>query len=86
MDEKTLVALLRAYGQKIYELQTGMAAMFNICLRNNIFSHEIFQEELAKVEALPDFQKLKTLVDRFGNSTERESLEELLQKYKGPVQ
>jgi hypothetical protein len=86
MDEKTLVSMLRAYGQKIYELQTGMAALYNLCVRSKIFSDGAFQDELVKVQSFPEFQKLKTLVDQFGSSTEQESLEELLQKYKGPVQ
>jgi len=86
MIEKEFIDLLKVLGEKIYELQTGLAAMYNLCLHEKVFSEPRFQAELAKVAGHGDLKALRNLLDRLSNSMGAEDLAEFLRKSKRPVQ
>ena len=85
MDEKIVRSLIEVLGNKVYELQLGFTVMFNLCVNKQVFTKEAFHQERAKLEAHPDFQKLRKILDHVGNPTEDEDFESLLKGYKGPV-
>lgn len=85
-NDKLLSLLLRVFGNKIYELQSGFAAMFNLCLRNRVFTEQAFHAERMELERLPEFQQLKAVLDKLSKTTEHADLEKLLREYEGPVQ
>jgi hypothetical protein len=86
MDEKLLLLVLRVFGNKIYELQVGFTAMFNVCVNSHAFNEKTFHREREKLEALPEFQKLRSSLDKLSKPTEYADLEKLLREYEGPVQ
>jgi hypothetical protein len=86
MDEKQLIALMCAFGEKFYELQSGFAALFNLCEARGVFSREQFLGELSRVQAFPDLKSFRDLLDRLRMSTEGADLQDLLRKFEGRVQ
>jgi len=86
MDEKLFLLVMRVFGNKIYELQTGYTVLFNLGIANHLFSEAAFHREREKIEALPDFQKLRAVLDLLGKPMEAQLLESLLKEHEGPVQ
>ena len=84
-NEKLFLLVMHVFGNKMYELQTGFTAMFNL-LRNRAFSVEDFHAERKRLENLPDFQRLRNVLDKLSKPMEPADLEKLLREYEGPVQ
>jgi len=86
MDEKLFLLVMRVFGNKLYEMQTGFTVMFNLGIENRLFSEFAFHQEREKIEALPEFQKLRAVLDLLDKPMEAQLLESLLKEYEGPVQ
>ena len=86
MDEDLFFAVLAAFGEKIYEHQTALAAIFNICLAKGLFTKDEFFNEKSKIEAFPEIKKLRRFLDDLHTAKEQADLEALLRDYRGPVQ
>lgn len=86
MNDKLFLLVMRVFGSKLYELHVGFAAMFNICTDNHTFSERAFHAERHRIEALPDFQKLREILNRLSSPMQDEELEKLLREYEGPIQ
>ncbi|MBZ5532880.1 MAG: hypothetical protein LAO20_15735 [Acidobacteriia bacterium] len=86
MDNETLRAIFQMFGDKLYDLQVGFAAMFNMCIDHHAFTERAFLAEKGRLEALPDFQKLRETLEKLRSSKEEADFESFLRAYKGPVQ
>ena len=86
MNDKTMVALLVALGTKLYELQTGFAAIYILNTESGVFSREDFARVKDQVAASPEMKKLRHLLDALRNPTEPVDFEKLLREFEGPVQ
>jgi len=86
MDEKSALELAYTFGLKLFELQQGFAVMFNLCLNAGAFTDEQFHKEREQVMKFSDMKKFAELLESLHNSKAEADLEELLQKYKGPIQ
>jgi hypothetical protein len=86
MDEKTLLAIMQMFGDKLYELQIGFTTMFNMCVRSGSFTEQSFHQEKEKLEALPEFRELREALDGLSKSKVQADFESFLRAYKGTVQ
>ncbi len=86
MNDKTFVALFVALGTKLYELQTGFAAMFILNTDRGSFTREDFLKVKGQVEASPEMKKLRRLLDTLRDPKEPVDFEKLLREFEGPVQ
>ena len=86
MDDKILREIILVFGNKIYELQLGYAALFNQCMKRGVFTETAFHQERLSLESLPDFQQFHLALTRLSESEEQADLESFLKTYKGPVQ
>jgi len=86
MDDRVLRNFIHAIGSKLYEMQVGFAAIYNLCKRAGVFTESSFHAEMVDIEKSEDLRQMKAALDRFGASTGVAELEELLKSYKGPIQ
>jgi hypothetical protein len=86
IDENLFLAVLTSLGEKIYEHQTGLLAMFNLCLGKKLFTMDDFLAEKSKAESFPEIRKLRRFLDDLHTAKEQADLEAILRKYKGPLQ
>ena len=86
MDEKAVLELAYAFGIKLFEQQQGFAAIFNLCLYAGVFTVARFHEERESIMKFPEMKKFAELLDGLRSAKEDVNLEEVLRKYKGPIQ
>lgn len=87
MNEADSLLILKTLGEKIYELQLGFTAIFNVFVASNADALASFHAERQKLEMHPDFQRFREALDALTrNPTEREALEAFWKKYTGPIQ
>jgi hypothetical protein len=82
MTDETLAIIIGAFGQKIYELQVGFAALFNVTSANKAFELAQFHEELRRVEAEPDMQNYRQAIERLSKFKDAKELEQILKDAK----
>src|ERR1019366_10169219 len=81
MNDKIFVDFLVALGTKLYELQTGFAAMFILNTDRGAFTREDFLKLKKQVEASGEMKKLRHLLDTLRNPTEPVDFEKLLREF-----
>ncbi len=86
MDEQSFLAVLHAFGLKYYELEQGFAAMFNLCIRANVFTEAAFHQERLGILQDPGMQEFGAVLESLKIAKGQVTLEEALKKYKGPIQ
>jgi len=83
--DSAALALFRVLGLKLYELQTGFAAMFALNV-GRVFTPLEFQQVKSEIEQSPDMKKLRSFLDKLADPTEPVDFEKLLREFEGPVQ
>jgi len=87
MNEADFLLILKALGEKIYDLQLGFTAIFNVFVASDADALSSFHAERRKLESHPDFQKFREALDALARSPmERGALEAFWKKYTGPIQ
>jgi hypothetical protein len=82
MDDETMRAVLVALGKKLYELQIGMATMFNLGIQNKTFTQTAFDNERTRLEAEPDLTTFRDALERMGSADLREHWEAIIKETK----
>lgn len=86
-DDESLKLILTTLGNKIYELQIGFTALFNLFVGPDPNAMRSFAQERQRLGRLPDFREFREALEKLANTpTEREDLERFWKKYKGPIQ
>ena len=87
MDDENLLLMLKALGDKVYDLQLGFTAIFNVFVASDADSLDAFHAERKKLENHPDFRQFREALDALTrNPKEHEALEAFLKKPTGPIQ
>ena len=84
MNDKTFVALFVALGTKLYELQTGFAAMVILNTGRGASTRDDFLEVKAQVEASQEMKKFRLLLDTLRNPKEPVDFESCCESLKDP--
>jgi hypothetical protein len=86
MDDKSAFELAYTFGQKLFEQQQGFAAMFNLCCDAGVFTETRFHQERERIMNFPEMKKFSELLESLRTAKAEADLEEVLRKYKGPIQ
>jgi hypothetical protein len=82
MDDETMRAVLVALGKKLYELQVGMATMFNLGMQNRSFTQTAFDKERTRLEAEPDLTNFRDALERMSSANLNERWNAIIKETK----
>jgi hypothetical protein len=76
MDDETMRKIIVAFGKKLYELQVGMATMFNLGITSRTFTQAAFDKERLRLESEPDFMNFREAVQKMERANANEFIRE----------
>jgi hypothetical protein len=82
MDDETMRAVLVALGKKLYELQLGMATMFNLAIQNRTFTQAAFDKERTRLEAELDLTNFREALERMSSDNLDEHWDAIIKETK----